>query len=158
MAGQSKFKPMLDRILSKCVVSDDGCLIWTGHTTPGGYGKIRARGTRLFIHRLAYELMVGEIRDGLCVCHKCDNPRCVNIDHLFLGTRADNNADKVRKNRQSRGSAHSMPGERHPLAKLSVSQVMAIRETTGKTQRQVAEEYGVSQSIVSRIITNKNWR
>ncbi|MDD3965328.1 MAG: HNH endonuclease [Candidatus Moranbacteria bacterium] len=90
--------------------ADDGCWEWTGAKTRAGYGVLNLRGVVLYAHRLAYSVANGEIGDGLFICHKCDNPACVNPDHLFIGTCADNAADMARKGRAA-WSAKKMPVE-----------------------------------------------
>lgn len=158
MAGQFKSTALTDRILAKCKTNEEsGCIEWTGYTL-GGYGRIRWEGKRLAVHRAMYESKYGDIPDEMCACHKCDNTRCVNPDHIFIGTRTDNNADKVSKGRQSSGSAHSMSKERHPLAKLTQDQVDLIRSTTGISQYEMAATYGVSQSTISQIKNNLKWK
>jgi hypothetical protein len=111
-------------------------------------------------HRRVWVEHFGPIPDGLVICHRCDNPPCVNIDHLFLGTRADNNADRDSKGRQGVGYQAGSPGERNGAAKLSSDDVLAIRERVrlGETQISVAQSYGIRQSQVSRIINGKRWR
>lgn len=85
----------------------DTCWLWTGRMNPvRGYGRCYYRKRDIDTHRIAWELTYGPIPDGLVVCHRCDNPPCVNPDHLFLGTQADNVADKVAKNRQAKGETH----------------------------------------------------
>lgn len=82
---------------------DDGaCWVWTACLDPDGYGRFRLAGKKWLAHRIAWTLAFGRIQDGLLICHKCDNPRCVNHTHLFLGTVADNVRDRVAKGR-SRG-------------------------------------------------------
>lgn len=104
-------------------------------------------------HRLAYEHYKGEIPDGMCVLHRCDNPACSNPDHLFLGTRTENMADKVRKDRQQKGS-------KVHLAKLDESLIPKIRalRDNGMSQSNIAALFGVHQSQISRILNNKRWK
>ena len=124
-------------------------------------------------HRVAWELTKGKIPDGMQVLHHCDNPSCVNPCHLFLGTNADNVADKVAKNRQAQGKKHSacmretiqkyyerIPrGEQRSIAKLTAPQVLALRkeQQEGKTQRFLAQKYGLSQATVWAILNRKTW-
>jgi hypothetical protein len=76
-----------------------GCWNWTKHLSGGGYGAFKIEGIMRPAHRVSYELFWGEIPDGLQVCHRCDNKRCINPDHLFLGTQKDNIADCIKKGR-----------------------------------------------------------
>ena len=80
----------------------DECWGWYGRSQRG-YGRFRFGGLTQRTHRLAWAFAHGPVPEGMCVCHHCDNPRCCNPKHLFIGTSADNNADKVAKGRQSRG-------------------------------------------------------
>lgn len=76
------------------------CVEWSGCKRPGDYGQISIRGTNWFAHRLVWRIYNGPIPEGLCICHSCDNPGCVNIDHLFLGTYSDNLKDSYKKGRK----------------------------------------------------------
>lgn len=104
-----------------------------------------------WVHRIAYAVHVGPIREGMKVCHTCDVPNCVLPEHLFLGTQAENAADMRRKGRGVKPPTHS--GESHPMVSLSDGQVAEIRELRrrGVKQRDVAKQFGCSQSTVWRI-------
>lgn len=131
------------------------CLVWTGTILKTGYGRFsrgrKAEGS-VAAHRYAWELVHGPIPDGLLVLHKCDNPRCVDVEHLFLGTHADNMADKKAKGRQVRG-------ERAPKAKLTEAQVLELRAeaAAGARVSALARKYGIDRNSVAKIIARKNW-
>lgn len=118
-------KSLLDRFQEKYVCNlETGCWEWVGSKRPNGYGHINAGGPdrrMLSSHRVSYELFVGPIPNGLHVLHECDNHKCVNPEHLFLGTNADNVKDKVAKDRQAKGSKHGG-------AILHEKDVVAIKE------------------------------
>lgn len=110
-------RPLMDRFLQHVSPEpNSGCHLWTAAVTGKGYGKITDKSADL-AHRVAYILFVGPIPDGLCVLHKCDMPSCVNPDHLFLGTRADNLADMDRKGRRRpRNTSKTECIRGHPLS------------------------------------------
>ncbi len=127
-----------------------GCWLWTAHCQPNGYGAIeRFDGISLLAHRVSWELHFGPIPTGLCVCHKCDVKSCVNPNHLFLGTHADNVADKVKKNRQSR--LFSMD---NPNAKLSDADVATILASKNTGVR-LAKIFGISPGHISAVRNGK---
>ena len=146
--------PMPDRFLAK--VDRQGCCWkWLGSRNRLGYGQFPFGGESK-AHRVAFCLFVGPITDGLYVLHRCDNRACVNPEHLFLGTQADNVRDMVSKGRQvSRGSR----GEANGVAKLTREQVAAIRVAVdaGVTQRSLCEPYGVTPMTISRIVRRQAW-
>ncbi len=136
--------------------NENGCIIWTGTRNDKGYGAIswgtNNRGKRE-AHRVAWELSNGPIPDGLCVLHRCDVRSCVAIEHLFLGTKTDNNADRVSKNRSAKG-------ENNGSAKLTHEVVRQIREryaVGGIFQYELASEYGMAQSNIGRIVRREIW-
>jgi len=151
--------PLHDRFW-KYVQKSDGCWLWTGATTNGGYGVIQSgpRPARIVrAHRLSYEMHFGPFDESLDVCHRCDNPRCVRPDHLFVGTAKTNVADMVAKGRASSGGVR---GERHGRAKLTEAQVLAIRAAyaSGTTsQRQLARDYAVDRGTIRFIVMRKHW-
>jgi Autographiviridae endonuclease len=133
-------------------VTESGCWIWMACLDADGYGFFSAapRGTPKRAHRFAYARLHGPIPPGLCVCHRCDVPSCVNPSHLFLGTPRVNNDDKIRKGRQIHGVQVN-------TAKLSEAQVREIRATAG-TLMEVATQYGVTDVLVSLIRRRKIWK
>ena len=134
-----------------------GCWEWQGGRDAGGYGRILVRGKRTGTHRFVWESEHGEIPRGLSVLHKCDNRRCVNPSHLFVGTPLDNAEDMRRKGRAKRNPS----GEANNNARLTDSDVQAIRErwkAAGKRwglQTTLAREFSVSQMTISLIVRSK---
>ena len=141
-------------------LAEKGCWEWIAARTPLGYGQVRFRGTRELAHRVSWILLKGEIppdqstRYGTaCVLHRCDNPSCVNPEHLFLGNQADNANDAVGKGRWGK---RGCKGEKHGRALLTESDVIAIRKS-GKPTRALAAEYAVSQSAIAHILKGRTW-
>jgi hypothetical protein len=139
-------KPVEERFLEKvnkdgplCVHLGTKCWVWMGGTYPEGYGEIKIDGYVRLAHRVSWEIANGEVPDGLCVLHKCDNPACVRPDHLFLGTKKDNVDDMVNKGRHRNNSA----GERNANRKLTNTDVIAMRERFSMG--------GISASALARI-------
>lgn len=161
MKKYGKFpRPLKDRLIDKRVIDTNGCWNWTGATNDG-YGMMiigsRWMGTREVerVHRLSYTLFNGPIPDGKYALHKCDNRRCFNPDHLYLGDHAQNMADKVARGRQS---PHR--GEDNPRAKLSARQVFEIREAyaTGEFSFvKLGKAYGVGPSTIGGIVAGRLW-
>lgn len=127
------------------------CWVWTGSRDGFGYGRFNRNGSGGSAHRVSYELSVGEIPHGLVIRHKCDNPACVRPDHLETGTDQDNSNDQVARNRQ-RGA----PGRSNAANKLTEESVLAIFADP-RRQRDIAVDYGISQSAVMMIKTGRNW-
>jgi ribosome-binding protein aMBF1 (putative translation factor) len=103
----------------------------------------------------------GEIPDGLCVLHKCDNPACVRPDHLFLGTTQDNTADMIKKGRRYPSNLLDTSGEHNGNHKLTSADVIAIRERYAKggiTQSDLAKTYKVDSSVVTSVVNYKTWK
>lgn len=149
----------LDRFWSKVTVSadPDECWEWQASCRRDGYGQQNIRNCTPQIdatHRISWRIHFGEIPDGLWVLHTCDNRKCVNPKHLFLGTRADNERDKMKKGRQP-------SGEQTSFHKLTYEAVKQIRETYAArlaNQYELADQFGVNQSIISLIVNGKLWK
>lgn len=131
------------------------CIIFDGYKDKDGYG-ILPNGKRA--HRQAYLEKYGKFNEKLHVCHKCDNPPCVNPDHLFLGTTKDNMMDKARK---GRSSIVKFFGEENPMSKLTREKVLEIKDmyhNQGFLQKFLAKKFGVSQAVISDICRGKTWK
>ena len=96
---QHSRRPLFERLMSRVVFGASDCWHFCGSRNQGGYGRLTVGGRLQVVHRLSYELFVGPIPDGLFVCHRCDNPSCINPDHLWLGTRSENAIDCFQKGR-----------------------------------------------------------
>lgn len=148
-------KPTFGERFWSRVERGDGCWLWTGTLWPNGYGQC-ASGTRSrndYAHRMAWKLTNGPIPDGLNVLHRCDNPPCCRPDHLFLGTDADNVADKVAKGRQ-------LKGEQIHGARLVAAQIPDIRRRLAdrESMHLIAADYGVSRGAIQDIAGGRTWR
>mgnify|MGYP003346091124 CR=1 FL=1 len=153
--------PAEERFWSRVNKCESGCWEWSGGLDTNGYGRFTVDGKNMFSHRFSYHIHhpltqpINSIK--LFICHECDNPKCVNPDHLFLGTPQDNMTDKVIKGRAV--GAHK--GEKHHKAKLTESQVMEIRKrysTERISYAQLAFEYGVNYKTIYQIINFKVWK
>lgn len=130
------------------------CWTWIG-TRPGGlYGHFSVKGETHKAHRWIYETIVGTIGDGLVVRHRCDNPPCVNPQHLEVGTCAENTRDKF-----ERGRGADRKGERHPLARLKPEDILLIRSLAlgGVRQHDLAERFQMSRQQIGKIVRRQNW-
>jgi hypothetical protein len=136
------------------VKKTDECWEWTGAKNRGAYGRFSFVGIKsIAAHRASYLLFVGEIIENMCVCHTCDNPSCVNPEHLWLGTTQENTKDMVKKGR-------SLSGERNNNSKLRYSDILRIHELNdyGKyTQVELAKEFGVTPGHINNILRQRMW-
>lgn len=131
------------------------CWEWSGYRDVDGYGTIWKSGTNAKAHRVSFEINVGPIANGLFVCHRCDNPPCVNPDHLFLGSALENKRDCLHK-----GRLNPALGESHGQSRLTIEQVLDIRSRAAYRGLTVnlAKEFGVHHMTISLIRNRKKWR
>jgi hypothetical protein len=157
-------KPIRERFDEKWqFIAPTGCWEWTGTMHSCSYGLLFVSGSNVGAHRVSWELHNGPIQEGLHVLHKCDNRKCCNPEHLFLGTNSDNIKDRTDKGRQAKGAAL-------PQTRLSCESVSAIREMykrhptgrgSGKSSgvmKFLAEWFRVSEATISEAARGKKWR
>lgn len=166
------YEPMLpptfdlsERIAAHVVTAHGGCMEWNGSRDGRGYALISVHDRTRRVSRLVWELTNGPIPEGLHVLHRCDNPPCVALEHLFLGTPADNAHDRDAKGRGKPPSHLGYPspntrGEKNVNAKLTIAQVSEIRERhrSGASTAQMARDYLVGESTVRHVLKGISWR
>ena len=145
------YEKTLERLLAHVERGANGCWVWVGDTA-NGYGVAWIGNRKFVAPRVFYELFNGAgTAEGLEVCHKCDNPACVNPEHLFIGDHAENMADAKNKKRMQKGEAR-------PTSKLTEEDVVLIRkQATLMSMREQGRRFGVSHEIIRRVIHKTGW-
>jgi hypothetical protein len=150
------------RFWSKVHQAGAGCWLWQG-AKRDGYGRFWFRGEPQNAHRVAWQLVRGDIPPGVFVLHRCDVRACVNPDHLFLGMHSDNMADMKAKGRAVSGLVlypdRAARGERVSLAKLTAADVREIRRRAdnGETQRALGSAFGVDHKTIGSVLSRRTW-
>jgi hypothetical protein len=151
--------PTYAQLTARTQPTESGCLEWQGAITARtGYGKVKTNGRAIDTHRAAWIAVNGPIVNGLHVCHTCDNRRCINVRHLFLGTHSQNMIDAARKGRLPHNNKH---GIESPSAKLTEAQVLEVHylaHTGMFTQKAIGERYGIDRSTVGQIKRRESWQ
>lgn len=154
-AGKST-KKMKNRFLKFVRSEHNGCWIWTGAKNPRGYGAFYLGGKVVNSHRASMLIFKADVLiDGMTVCHSCDNPACVNPDHLWVGTQKDNITDCISKKRKNTASSR---GEKSGKSTIGNAQAISIFGLKGKkTRREISMEFGISMDTVSKIFNGLRW-
>lgn len=146
----------IDRqILARTQRSANGCALFTGHLNANGYGVVKISGKSTLAHRAVWAAANGAIPSGMEICHACDTRACVELSHLFLGTREENQQDMYRKGRGRKAS-----GEGHGRAKLSATDVTRMRalHENGVSYRDIAQQFGVAKTTAADAVRGAHWK
>jgi hypothetical protein len=133
------------------VNKDTGCIEWSRATSFIGYGVVKHKQKQWQAHRFSWTFHFGKIPNGKIICHKCDNRKCINPDHLFIGVHKDNSQDMI-----SKGRNVPARGERSGTAKLTNEQIALIKNDT-RPQKLIAKTHNICQANVSLIKSGKTW-
>lgn len=141
-----------NRINRYSIPTPNGCIEWDGNKNKNGYGMISISNKRHQITRLIYTMRIGPIPDNMFVCHRCDNPNCINPSHLFLGSALDNSTDMVQKGRQAKGNKNGN-------SKLDEEKVITIRSLhkNGYSLKEISRQFNISKANTSDIVNRKTW-
>lgn len=153
----SKPKTHLERFQTKTKINiATGCIEWIAYIGTGGYGRFGLNGKIHTAHRVAFYLQYGRWPKD-CLLHKCDNPKCVNLKHLFEGSPKDNNQDRKRKGRNGKVD---FSGIKHPRSRLTENQIIQIRQFSkvGATYAELSRIYKVSDVMIKYIVKGERWK
>lgn len=139
-------KNRAEHLLSRTATTINGCMEFVGCIQSNGYARATVNRKTDYAHRHIYRLLKGEIPIGIDVCHKCDNRKCINPDHLFLGSRMENMRDAVSKGRQAKG--HMLP---HTKLSESSKKLIADIAASGRKYNDIAKEFGICKQYAGQI-------
>lgn len=158
MSGSLKDPFIVQRFLSNCDHGDlKKCWEWSGMMNTNGYGRFSYKDNHSLAHRISFEMFVHEIPSGMMVCHKCDNRKCVNPMHLWIGTQSENLKDASRKGRMVYPDT---TGDKNGNSKMTWDKVREIRRLykSGVKKYLIASSFGVSPSTIGNITNNQTWK
>lgn len=135
------------------ICKNTGCWNWKRYKSPIGRGNLWFKGRTVLVSRVSYSVFNSDIPICLLICHTCDNPSCINPDHLFLGTNADNCRDREMKNRGAKGEKI----KKSKLKFLEIEEINKLRKI-GLSQQFIADIFLVSQTCISRVLNGRTWR
>jgi len=144
--GCNGFKNYREFFNSHTKRNENGCDKWTGSRNKKGYAQIEYKGKKELAHRVSWMINYGNIPPNMCICHHCDNPSCVRIDHIFLSSQAGNVLDMLKKQRQN-----------SILLENDVKEIKLLIKN-GKPTRQIAEDYNCSKSAIDHIKYKRTWK
>lgn len=152
-------KHLLDRFDKYIKKLANGCWEWQGNLHKDGYGFFTINSKPVLAHRISFQLYIKKIPKGLFVCHSCDNRKCVNPKHLWLGTQFQNMQDMMQKKRNGGVSLNPKRGENHPNCKFSIKQIQSIRDKfkAGFKTVELAREFKTNYKYIWKIVNNKVW-
>lgn len=134
---------------------ETGCWEWTASRNNRGYGVIGFKGEQYLAHRFSYMIFQGAIPEGKLICHHCDNPKCVNPDHLYAGTAKDNRVDNLLRGRNTAGGPAGMGNGRAKLTDEDIALIFQLREQ-GYLQREIGAKLGITQAYVGKVLRGEN--
>ena len=156
---------LFTRLLVNSVKNEaTGCMEWALGATRDGYGKVKVGGKTWRAHRAMWMAVHGDAPQGMMVCHRCDNPKCVNVEHLFLGTAAENMADKLAKGRYKGGPSHwktrSSAGCNNVNARINdeiARQIRGLRRS-GVSAAAIAQIFNIASQTVYKVASGRSWK
>jgi len=148
-----EWKKILKKINNKIIINNE-CYEWQGALDKDNYGVIWFNNKSWRVHRLIWVIYNGNIPKEMCICHKCDNPKCININHLFIGTTQENTKDRDNKNRQAKWDKHIFT----KLNPIQIKEIKKLHFEDGISYRKLAEKYNVCYATIREATIGRNWK